>query len=790
MFFNPLFIQINDSNNLPENNKANKFNNSNYLFADIINITSEIVSSENKSSSKLDLIKSAELPERIQNLLGNLQKVDIEPQVNEEGIVAEFLGTDVNLTEILKYYLVSLQESGNELSHQKSILPEVSEEGIEKIEEVINAINEGRLYSLAVDINNEDIFIEIKNVSNENKNEIGGTVQLPVTLFDDSITEYDFEFVKNSLAPKLKEELQQKFNFELLDNGEKKIDLIVEKLVEEIQAIMKESGKTDYVSGEVLDEKIEQIGNLLKMNDQEITVVKEALKSKLSIINDQEINIVKEELKPKLSNVNDQEIKVVKEFPEPKLSNIFEDIATSKEITNRVELKNLFLEKVNNHNNLEIPSEPNSNLKYSFTIKSVSNNSTYPKTLNNVIELPKSELISQFEESVKASKLLNFDHENVKIKTSSESIIFKLLNAEKTSESNLQIIKNDSASMVKTKPENVSNSFPNNESSNDELKKDHQSENQKQNKINNVDTNNLKLKHPLNYEQKFNSKKPENVSTLFPNSESSNDELKKDHQGENQKQNKIKNFDTNNLELKHQLNYDKKFNSTESTPSITEELITGKTVKLSAKPEFVESDGTDSEDVKIKESSGEKIKGFVSQESLNSNKQNQANAETDKPLLSKMQFQGDELKTQNRSINIEQVYKKVNIRNINNEIAHIIQNGEKKIVQLQLTPENLGRVEVKLELVNKVINATINVENETVQHIVQNSLEGLKLTLNQNGVQFNSLNVSLSTSDERNQKFYKQKRNRNHVKNIFSVEGNNDAFESKKLGYNTYDFIA
>ena len=390
--------------------------------------------------------------------------------------------------------------------------------------------------------------------------------------------------------------------------------------------------------------------------------------------------------------------------------------------------------KVNNHNNLEILSEPNSNLKYSFTIKSVSNNSTYPKTINNLIELPKSELISQFEESVNASKLLNFNHENVKIKTSSEPVILKLPAAEKTSESNPQNIKNDSASLIKTKPENVSNSFPNNESS--------------------------------------------------------NDEHKKDHQNENQKQNKIKNVDTNNLKLKHQLNYDKKFNSTEPTPSITDELNTEKTVKLSAKPDLVESDKTDSAEGKIKESSSEKIKGSVSQESLNSNKQNQANAETDKPLLSKMQFQGDELKTHSRSINFEQVYKKVNIRNINNEIAHIIQKGEKKIVQLQLTPENLGRVEVKLELVNKIINATINVENETVQQIVQNSLEGLKLTLNQNGVQFNSLNVSLSTSDERNQKFYKQKRNSNRVKNIFSVEGNSDAFESKNLGYNTYDFIA
>jgi flagellar hook-length control protein FliK len=133
----------------------------------------------------------------------------------------------------------------------------------------------------------------------------------------------------------------------------------------------------------------------------------------------------------------------------------------------------------------------------------------------------------------------------------------------------------------------------------------------------------------------------------------------------------------------------------------------------------------------------------------------------------------------------------VDIKNIRDEISNLIQKGEKKKVEFQLTPDNLGKMTIKLEVVNKMISASIKVDSESTQQIVQNSLEGLKTSLNQNGVQYNSVSVSLANSEEKNQRYFKQqKKKQNAHKNILGAEGVEETLLHKNLGYNKYDFIA
>jgi flagellar hook-length control protein FliK len=135
-------------------------------------------------------------------------------------------------------------------------------------------------------------------------------------------------------------------------------------------------------------------------------------------------------------------------------------------------------------------------------------------------------------------------------------------------------------------------------------------------------------------------------------------------------------------------------------------------------------------------------------------------------------------------------FKQLDLKNIKEEISSLIQKGEKKSVEFQLNPDNLGKMNIKLEVTNKMVSASIKVENETTQQAVQNSLEGLKNSLNQQGLQLSSLNVSLADADEKNNnRYFKQKKKNNAGLNV-KVNGFDDKFAHKNLGYNNYDFIA
>ncbi len=162
---------------------------------------------------------------------------------------------------------------------------------------------------------------------------------------------------------------------------------------------------------------------------------------------------------------------------------------------------------------------------------------------------------------------------------------------------------------------------------------------------------------------------------------------------------------------------------------------------------------------------------------------------TNEVVFPKSTFVGHQIRNQSLAISEKVIYQHVDIKNIKEEISKLMQQGEKKTVEFQLTPENLGKLQVKLEIINKVVSASIKVDNEMTQQIVQQSMDGLKSSLNQNGVLYNSLNVSLSDTEDKNNRYFKQKRKNSNEfgGNVKDVE---EQFVQKKLGYNKYDFIA
>lgn len=111
-------------------------------------------------------------------------------------------------------------------------------------------------------------------------------------------------------------------------------------------------------------------------------------------------------------------------------------------------------------------------------------------------------------------------------------------------------------------------------------------------------------------------------------------------------------------------------------------------------------------------------------------------------------------------------------------------------IELRLMPERLGKIKVKLNVLENHLNATLEVENKTVQSIVSSNIEYLKSSLTQQGLQLNSISISLFSSDTRSGKTFSQK------KKQFNAETGNTEIDNvphqliKSLGYNTYEYIA
>ncbi|MBI3124907.1 MAG: flagellar hook-length control protein FliK [Ignavibacteriales bacterium] len=153
-------------------------------------------------------------------------------------------------------------------------------------------------------------------------------------------------------------------------------------------------------------------------------------------------------------------------------------------------------------------------------------------------------------------------------------------------------------------------------------------------------------------------------------------------------------------------------------------------------------------------------------------------------------FEIENLKPQVEAKQAHEAFKTVKQHEIMPECSKLILQGEKQTMTLQLTPENLGKVKLTVDMIENQIVTKIEVENEQVKQFVQSNIEQLKQNMQSAGVPLTNVNVSLA-DDQRNQKVFTQKKkslSRDEKEDV--IEETKMNVSKKKMGYNTYEFTA
>ena len=125
-----------------------------------------------------------------------------------------------------------------------------------------------------------------------------------------------------------------------------------------------------------------------------------------------------------------------------------------------------------------------------------------------------------------------------------------------------------------------------------------------------------------------------------------------------------------------------------------------------------------------------------------------------------------------------------------NEISSFIQKGDVKSIVLKLTPENLGKVKVEVNMIDKVLHANIEVENENVRQTIQTNFDQLKSSLIQSGITVAGLTISLNNGSEKNTKTFEAKKKTTNYNQEIKSEDKLTIAIPKKMGYNTYEYLA
>jgi hypothetical protein len=142
--------------------------------------------------------------------------------------------------------------------------------------------------------------------------------------------------------------------------------------------------------------------------------------------------------------------------------------------------------------------------------------------------------------------------------------------------------------------------------------------------------------------------------------------------------------------------------------------------------------------------------------------------------------------------NLTDQMKTIDSNEIVNEISKLASDKDQKNIVLKLVPETLGKVKIMLDISNNIIHAHAEVESEAAKSLMQNNLGNLKQALAQQGMQLNSLNISLSNHQEqKSNRSYLSKRKYSYSEpQIGEIDENEHTNVSKHYGYNTYEYLA
>lgn len=156
----------------------------------------------------------------------------------------------------------------------------------------------------------------------------------------------------------------------------------------------------------------------------------------------------------------------------------------------------------------------------------------------------------------------------------------------------------------------------------------------------------------------------------------------------------------------------------------------------------------------------------------------------------KSTLHSEETKYSSRAAEMVEKIKVISAGEMIREVKRIFESGEKQSIVLRLVPKELGSVKVMLDTIDNMLTAKVEVENETVGQIVRNNVDQLKQNLLQSGVNLNSINISYQNSDQKQHGFNNHKRKNSGYEQNIETEDIDESVIAKKMGYNTYEYLA
>ncbi|MDT3695802.1 MAG: flagellar hook-length control protein FliK [Ignavibacterium sp.] len=156
----------------------------------------------------------------------------------------------------------------------------------------------------------------------------------------------------------------------------------------------------------------------------------------------------------------------------------------------------------------------------------------------------------------------------------------------------------------------------------------------------------------------------------------------------------------------------------------------------------------------------------------------------------KSEINSETIKHNTRAAEMIEKIKVISSSEMVKEVYKVIEANEKQSVVLKLVPRELGAIKVTLDTIENVLTAKVEVENETVGQIIRNNVEQLRQNLLQSGVQVNSISITYNSSQQKQHGFNNQKRKNNPYQQENNIDEAEEAVIIKKMGYNTYEYLA
>ena len=156
----------------------------------------------------------------------------------------------------------------------------------------------------------------------------------------------------------------------------------------------------------------------------------------------------------------------------------------------------------------------------------------------------------------------------------------------------------------------------------------------------------------------------------------------------------------------------------------------------------------------------------------------------------KTELHNENIKSNSRAAELSEKIKVISSGEMVREVYKVLENGEKQSVILKLVPKELGAIKVLLDTIDNVVTAKVEVENESVGQVIRNNVEQLKQNLAQSGVNVGSINISYHSPEHKQQGFNNQKKKNQSFFRNNEPQEIEENIVTKKLGYNTYEYLA